>query len=968
MTSTPGPAARVAPDGAALAAVLRAVAVAVLERPAASRLPPDPDALVAERTPMLLAALVRFPVLRRRAAVLLAEATPAADVRALAAALLHPDDAVARAAQAWLAPAPAPAAERAAERAERRADRAARRADELQKRLREARGRLEYAKRDAATATRRLAETRDALAEADAALAEQKERADGLNRRLAAERHLWTSPRALAAALLTALEHPTPENAPAVTPTAPKIAPVPSNDVPPTKVTPTASENAPSELKDVPAALKGAPAKSGEMLAASKGVPSELKDVPAVVKEAPAKSGEAVAALKDVPAVVKDVPARSGDALAASKGLPAASEDVPTVLKGGSAVSKVVPAGARDAPAGSGEVLAASAGVSAGAMEVPAISRKASVASDGASARAGEAVVDVDGALGASGEVPVVSDGASVGMVGASAETVGVSAEVREVAAGADDARAGSGEVPVRVDDLRGGSGEASAQVGGWRAGSVGVGDGDGALVTSEWAAAGVEGGALGVAARAVGVRPDEVLGVLRALAEPLPRPVVVTAELGLRVVPLGGDDHIGGSCVLVEAGGTRILIDAGLRPGDRAAPPRDIARALDGPLEAVVVTHAHNDHCGYVPALIARRSGLRVVATPETVALMPVMWADTAKVMAARERGRARWGADAAVLYGPREVDAATRRREALPLGEQRRIGALTVELFPAGHVLGAAGVVVRAGNRRVVVTGDISGFRQETVGGYAVPESARGADLLVMESTCCAEEHDARDLRVDELVRAVAEVYGRGGRVLIPAFALGRAQEIALILRRRLPDVPVRVDGMAADLAAVFESLDPEIRIFAGETAAADRPAELDGFRTGVVISTSGMLTGGPVVEWARRVLPEPGSALFISGYQDEESPGRALLELASSGGAVTLPDRDGEVTIPVRARVETMRLSAHADRRGLLDIASEIAADETMLVHGVPKRQRTFAATLGVRGHRVAETAAWRPAGRT
>lgn len=672
MTSAEEPAAGPVPDGAAVTPVLRAVALAVLERPPASRLPSDPDALVAERTPMLLAALVRFPALRRRAAVLLMEAGPADGARALAAALLHPDDAVARAAVTWLTA--APAADRAAERAERRADRAVRRADELQKRLRKAQGRLEYARRDEAVAARRLAEAHDALTE-------QRARMDGLTKRLAAERRRWTEPRAIAAALLTALDE--------------------------------------------------------------------------------------------------------------------------------------------------------------AADELPA-------------------------------------------------------------------------------------------------------------------------------AARAAGTDPGEVLGVLRALADPAPQPAAVTAELGLRIVPLGGDDHIGGSCVLVEAGGTRILIDAGLRPGDRAEPPRDVARALDGPLDAVVVTHAHNDHCGHVPALVARRPGLRVLATPETVALMPVMWADTAKVMAARERRRARWGAGAAVLYGPREVAAAARRCAELPPGVPCRIGALTVELFPAGHVLGAAGVVVRAGDRRAVVTGDISGFRQETVGGYAVPESARGADLLVMESTCCAEEHDARDLRVDELVRAVAEVHGGGGRVLIPAFALGRAQEVALIMRRRLPDVPVRVDGMAADLAAVFESLDPGIRIFAGGTAAADRPAELDGFRTGVVISTSGMLTGGPVVEWARRVLPEPGSALFISGYQDEESPGRALLDLAGSGGAVTLPDRDGEVTVPVRARVETMRLSAHADRRGLLDIAGEVAAAETMLVHGVPKRQRTFAGTLRVRGHRVAATGAWRAGG--
>ncbi|NKZ06304.1 MBL fold metallo-hydrolase [Actinomadura latina] len=667
--------------GDALAQVLRAVALAVLERPSATRLPSDPGALVREHTPLLLEAVGRFPALRGRAAGRLGDAGD--EARALAAVLLHPDDGVVRAGLSWIR-----RRDRAAERAGRDAARAAHRIDHLRKRVRTEQGRLEYARRDLRDASQRLTAAREALAE-------KEERAEALTRRLATERHRWTHPRALAAALLAVIERPPPRH----------------------------------------------------------------------------------------------------------NGAPSAPET--------------------------------------------------------ANAR-------------------------------------------------------------------------------------------------------------LGAAARALGKGPEEVLDVLRALVDPAPPPALVTTELGLRVVPLGGDTHIGGSCLLVEAGGTRILVDAGLRPGDRAEPPRDIERALDGPLDAVVVTHAHNDHCGYVPALVARRPGLRVLASPETAALMPVMWADTAKVLAARERGRARWGDAGEVLYGPPDAEAAARRREELPFGAARGIGALAVELFPAGHILGAAGVVVRAGDRRVVITGDISGFRQETVGGYAVPESARAADLLVMESTCCTEDHDDRDLRVGELVRAVADVHRAGGRVLIPAFALGRAQEIALIMRRHLPEVPVRLDGMAADLAVVFESLDPSLRVFGGATAVADRPAELDTFRTGVVISTSGMLTGGPAVQWASRILPEPGSALFISGYQDEESPGRALRDLAEKGGEFPLPGRGREITVPVRARVDTVRLSAHADRRGLLGISDEVAAREVMLVHGIPGRQRTFGETLRVHGRRPVATGPWRPDG--
>ncbi|MCC5579041.1 MBL fold metallo-hydrolase [Microtetraspora sp. AC03309] len=475
------------------------------------------------------------------------------------------------------------------------------------------------------------------------------------------------------------------------------------------------------------------------------------------------------------------------------------------------------------------------------------------------------------------------------------------------------------------------------------------------------------------LAADAAGIETDALVSALQAIVTPPRRssghPVMgITRERRLQVHPLGGATEIGGSCLLIEAGETRLLIDAGLRPGDPALPPRDIARALSGSIDAVVVTHAHTDHCGYVPALVARHSDLRVIATPETTALMPRMWADSAKLMGERERLHRRWGADGEALYQRDAVEAAAQCCEEVPFGIARRIGDVTVELFPSGHILGAAGVVVRAGEQRVVVTGDISGFRQETVDGYAIPDSARDADLLIMESTCCAEEHSPREVRVNDLVRAVEEVYTAGGRVLIPAFALGRAQELALIMRDRLPHVPVLIDGMAADVASSFERItigrSAPICVFGGGVARARRPEDLDVFTSGVVITTSGMLTGGPAVQWAARILPDPRSALFLSGYQDEESGGARLLRLAEKQAAsISLNDRGVEKRIPLKAQIEMMRLSAHADRRGLLEIADEVGAREIMLVHGLPHRQRGFAKILEVRGHKSSETGYWR-----
>ncbi|MER7132102.1 MBL fold metallo-hydrolase [Streptosporangium saharense] len=473
----------------------------------------------------------------------------------------------------------------------------------------------------------------------------------------------------------------------------------------------------------------------------------------------------------------------------------------------------------------------------------------------------------------------------------------------------------------------------------------------------------------LETAARLAEISPESFARALRALIEP-PVPsatVVVSQERDLRVVPLGGGTGIGGSCLLVEAGGTRVLIDAGLVPGDPSRPPADIGRALDGPLHAVVVTHAHNDHCGYVPALTDRLPDLRIIATPETTQLMPAMWLDSVKIMDQRRRLADTWGVDTEPLYPREAVAEASRRCEELAFGVPRRIGDLTVELFPAGHILGAAGVVVRAGESRVVVTGDISGFRQESVDGYAVPESAHYADLLVMESTCCAENHRDREGTIGELVRAVEGIYARGGRVLIPAFALGRAQELALVMRSHLPHVPVLVDGMAADISRSFEAVTAAgsrpLSIFGGNVGRA-RPGDMDRFTRGVVISTSGMLSGGPAVRWAAKILPDPKSALFLSGYQDEESPGRRLLASARSASPHLVVDDMGEERkIPIRARVDLMRLSAHADRRGLLEIADEVSAHEVMLVHGEARRQAEFREVLRLRRHTTTGTGSWR-----
>lgn len=440
-----------------------------------------------------------------------------------------------------------------------------------------------------------------------------------------------------------------------------------------------------------------------------------------------------------------------------------------------------------------------------------------------------------------------------------------------------------------------------------------------------------------------------------------------VGADRGLRVEVLGGGSEIGGSAVLVEAGGTRILVDAGVRPNadsPRAAAPPLIAKALEDRIDAVVVTHGHNDHAGFVPKLLDGQRQAATICTPATAALLPTMWNDARRVMARQADEMAAYGW-LAPLYGEPEVEAAEKSLRPLSYGRARTIGEMAIQFFDAGHILGAAGVVIRAGDQRVVITGDIFNLPQLSVGAAQLPPRlAREADLLVIESTYCHSRHDDRAGKVQAFVHAIGEVVGGGGRVLVPAFGLGRAQEVALMLREHLPDVPVLVDGLARPISDVYER-EASLDIFGGKIQRVSDQKRLRlmrSFHSGVVITTSGMLSGGFAVPWAQQILPDPHSALFVCGYQDEESAGRALQRLANrddptAPAKLELLTDSGPATVSVAARVETYSLSAHADRDGLSEIIDELAPGQTMLVHGLGREQKAFRETLErARGHRT------------
>ncbi|GAA4903494.1 Cft2 family RNA processing exonuclease [Stackebrandtia albiflava] len=470
-----------------------------------------------------------------------------------------------------------------------------------------------------------------------------------------------------------------------------------------------------------------------------------------------------------------------------------------------------------------------------------------------------------------------------------------------------------------------------------------------------------------------------ERLQAVRDAAEEAPRPepvprATVGEDLSPTVRVLGGGTEIGGSCVLVTAGGSRLLIDAGTRPSGVDADslaPEGIGE-LDTAPDAILVTHAHNDHAGWVPALLSRFPGVPVIASAATCDLLGTMWADSAKVMARRADSDESWAGGPLPPYRQSDVDRAVSALDALGCGRTRRVGALDVEMFEAGHIIGATGVVVTAGSHRIVVTGDVSLPGQLSVGGLRLPESAIGADLMLLESTYAgAGRLPPRQAIVDQFVADADRVLGRGGRILVPAFALGRAQEIALICRRHLPDAEVLVDGLARELSHAYQrhpGPDGErIAVFHGNVRPVEpgrTRQEIADERPCLVVSTSGMLTGGPAVAWARAILPDARSGLMVVGYQDADSPGSRLLGLADAGGGrMTLPD--GDEPLEVAAHVGQYRLGAHATEDELVDVAARAQAAVVMPVHGRASAQRQFARRLQLRRQAtVSATETWRP----
>jgi putative mRNA 3-end processing factor len=377
----------------------------------------------------------------------------------------------------------------------------------------------------------------------------------------------------------------------------------------------------------------------------------------------------------------------------------------------------------------------------------------------------------------------------------------------------------------------------------------------------------------------------------------------------------LGGAGEVGRSAVLVDG---RLLLDYGMKTG---TPPSYPVGSVDP--EAVVVSHGHLDHAGAVPALLSGRDRPPVHWTPPTRELALTLARDTLKL----HGGSHRCPFTENDLKRVGEVD------HPHDYGEPFQAAGYEVTFFDAGHIPGSAHVLVDDGETRLLYTGDFHTTSQRLVPGTTARPDA---DVVVCESTYSDVAHDPRADVESRFVESVRTTLYEGGTVVVPAFAIGRTQELLLVCEAH--DLPCYVDGMGQDVTRMLRSYPGYVR----DADALRRAKSHARFVTGrdgqrrriadqstVIVTTSGMLSGGPAMTYIPAIRRNPTNKIAMTGYQVEGTPGRELLETGSA-------EIDGRV-MPVAAQVEQYDFSAHADRQGLLGFLDSYPETRILVNHG-------------------------------
>ncbi len=411
----------------------------------------------------------------------------------------------------------------------------------------------------------------------------------------------------------------------------------------------------------------------------------------------------------------------------------------------------------------------------------------------------------------------------------------------------------------------------------------------------------------------------------------------------------LGGAREVGGSCILLSIYNKNILLDCGIRQSSSKDTLPDFKSIQDqGGVDAIIVSHAHMDHIGSLPIISKEYPEARIYTTRMTKDLMKVLLYDSLKIMKNRE--------GEIPLYA--EGDVISMLNRVFPINYMVEFSIfenIKLTFYTAGHIAGAACIYITTPEGSLFYSGDFSIFSQKTVEGLKVPKLR--PDAAIFESTYGDRLHSNREVEEEKLIDIINNCIEKKGKMLIPAFALGRAQEVLLIIKKAvnkkiLKDTKVYVDGMIKDINRTYKlnplylknSLGKKILrgiepFYDDNIIAVDnnklREEILKDDKPCVIVSSSGMLTGGYSQYYAEKIAPMENGYIVITGYQDEESPGRKLLNLLNEEKDKKL--YINEKTVPVNCKVEKVGLSAHSDKYEIKSLIDFLTPKNIFLVHG-------------------------------
>ncbi|MEM3572619.1 MAG: MBL fold metallo-hydrolase [Nitrososphaeria archaeon] len=403
------------------------------------------------------------------------------------------------------------------------------------------------------------------------------------------------------------------------------------------------------------------------------------------------------------------------------------------------------------------------------------------------------------------------------------------------------------------------------------------------------------------------------------------------TIKIIMQISFLGSCQEVGRSAFLLETDSKkRILLDYGVKLNSEITLPLPI----HGFIDCAIISHAHLDHSGALPLLYSYTE-FPTFMTPPSLPLIDLLVKDSIKVSELK-------GLEP--IFTPSHVKRMKRNVILLPYSKGKEHADTYIELNDAGHILGAASVYLE-NKYGILYTGDIK-FEKTRLHNAAFSDFD-DVDILITESTYGGREHPPRETSEKEFFDACTEVCENGGAVLVPSFAVGRAQEIACILTKKNFKYPIYIDGMAKQASEIFLEFPNYVRDYNElyYTMKKVNWVESNSMRRkiikepGVVISTAGSLQGGPAIEYALHLKKNMKNAIFLVGFQPEETPGRKLLETKHL--IVDEYDLDfSEILIKI------FDFSAHASHSELVRLAEKTNPQVVFIIHGEEESQKMLA----------------------